>query len=51
MQTFNLPLTLAGMEHQALAVLGADCELMFCRVEDVEEKMALPGAVDIDRNT
>lgn len=34
------------MENQVLVLLGADGELMFCRVEDVEQQMTLAGAVD-----
>lgn len=39
------PLTLAGVQHQVLVVLGADGQLVFCRVEDVEQQVTLAGAV------
>lgn len=43
-KTVLLPLTLAGVQHQVLVVLGADGQLMFCRVEDVEQQVTLASA-------
>lgn len=45
------PLALAGVENQLLVVLGTDCELMLCRVEDVKQQMTLTGAVDRRRKS
>lgn len=37
------------MENKALVVLGIDCELVLCRVEDVKQKVTLSGAVQDTR--
>lgn len=43
-KTVLSPLTLAGVQHQVLVVLGADGQLVFGRVEDVEQQVTLAGA-------
>lgn len=45
----NSPLALAGVENKGLVVLGVDCELVLRRVEDVEQKVTLPGAAQDTR--
>lgn len=45
----NSPLALAGVENKGLVVLGLDCELVLRRVEDVEQKVTLPGAAQDTR--
>lgn len=48
---FDSPLAFTGVQHQVLVVLGADRELVLCRVEDVEQQVTLSGAVERDRQT
>lgn len=45
----HLPLALTGMQDKFRVVSGADSQLVLCGVEDIEEQVALPGAVQKDR--
>ncbi len=41
-----VPLTLAGVQHQVLVVLGWQRELMFCRVEHIQQEMTLTSTAE-----
>ena len=45
----HLPLTLARVQDELLVAPGADAQLVLRGVEDVQEQVALPGAVARDR--
>ena len=45
----HLPLTLARVQDELLIAPGADAQLVLRGVEDVQEQVALPGAVARDR--
>lgn len=43
-KTVLSPLTLTGVQHEVLVVLGADRKLVLRRVEDVEQQVTLASA-------